>query len=366
MSVEALPSAAAAHEAQVDQATIAEIDAIESAEQPSLSPAGSRLIGAAERVNAFLEKRVVNKAHGEALSEEAKRSVEAQDGVYATYDENLSATADRENAEAAADKAARREARAEKIADAKNTVRSWGAAALKAAKRGFGNAKNNVELAAVYTTVTVEKVRSAAQKAQVRAAERAAYREDKARQIVDQNDAFATYETNVTYTQDREAQDDAFATYEDNVAFSQAHEDALKINEQKKADQATAYDSYADNIDTTALREAWEQAKDERLNEQHAEALGMNADFDAAAAREAIMQRARAARIAKIRRQQARRELMNRGIDVAGSTWQAAKGLTKKFGRSLARFARRGAKVAAGAARGAVQGARSSYQQTSN
>lgn len=69
MSVEALPTTKPAQEAQVDPATVNEIDAINPSERPALSPFGSRLVRAAQRVNAYLEQRAITKDHTEALAE---------------------------------------------------------------------------------------------------------------------------------------------------------------------------------------------------------------------------------------------------------------------------------------------------------
>jgi len=68
-------------------------DDINAAERPDdervLSPMAERIKAATNRVSTFLERRAVNKAHGEALNEDFSRKQDAQDEAYATYDNNI-------------------------------------------------------------------------------------------------------------------------------------------------------------------------------------------------------------------------------------------------------------------------------------
>lgn len=357
MSKESFPGSANPTETVVDNATIDEINSIAPLEVREISPLAAKVQRTADRVAGFLEKRAINTAHAEALTDNQAIDAETQDAAYATYEDNLDASS-------AIDQARRRDARAEKISDAKATLKTWGRLTLKKARLGWESAKSGAETTVLFAMITADKAKAAAGNARVRAAERAAYREDTARKIIDQEDAFASYDQNIAFTQDREAQDEAFSSYEENVAYSGAHEEALEMNAQKKADQAAAIDSYSENIDATAQREAREKAEEEHVAQLHGEALDMNAEFDENAAREAAIKLAYAARLAKLRRQQLRQERIDRTVDTASATWQTAKKLSKRFGRAIGRFTVRGARVAAGTIRGAANGARASYQQT--
>jgi hypothetical protein len=138
------------NEATVDTETV--VDTRE------VSPTGSKVVRAAERINAFLERRAINKAHGQANKENAQRDKAAQDEAYDSYSDNIATTADRESLEAdwaAADdarmnelhaeankenknidKAARKAERDQAIERAKEKLRGFGARALNVAKAG--------------------------------------------------------------------------------------------------------------------------------------------------------------------------------------------------------------------------------------
>lgn len=107
-----------------------------------LSPTGSLLLRAATRINNFLERRAIKKAHGEALKENRSRATEAQTDAFASYEDNIQTTADRETAEAQEDadwdtahrmneKFDARTARQERMEAAKDRVRGAGRAALE-------------------------------------------------------------------------------------------------------------------------------------------------------------------------------------------------------------------------------------------
>jgi hypothetical protein len=125
-------------------------------ENREVSPTGSSLLRAAGRVNSFLEKRVINKAHSEALvmnedhdaevamtnaHEEAIGMNDAES--VAAYDRSFDAAIienrDRDHEEAlpmnkAFDKTERRDARAERLDEAKDRVRKLGRASWRKSK----------------------------------------------------------------------------------------------------------------------------------------------------------------------------------------------------------------------------------------
>lgn len=177
----------------------------------------------------------------------------------------------------------------------------------------------------------------------------------------------------------RKSQEDAFASYEDNILYSEDHEEALrdntifdaqteatKDNELFDAHTEAIHDNEVFDAHTEALKEnerhdleqAWNEARQDHMDGLHEEALDMNETFDYKEVRKNAELRARAARIAKIRRQQMYRETIQSVRDTSSETWQKAKSSTKKIGRSIAQFAKRaGSAVTAGA-----RAARESYQ----
>lgn len=100
---------------------------LETETNPEISPTGASLIRAAERINAALETRAINKAHSRALEEDARRTKASQDEALASYEENIDATRQRVREE-------RIERIEDKLESAKGKVRSLGRTALSTLK----------------------------------------------------------------------------------------------------------------------------------------------------------------------------------------------------------------------------------------
>ncbi len=81
-----------------------------------------------------LERRAVNKAHGEALTEDTERKISAQSEAYASYDDNITRSQDIDTAYAMNEQFDARVARQEKIDAAKENVRDIGRRAVEALK----------------------------------------------------------------------------------------------------------------------------------------------------------------------------------------------------------------------------------------
>lgn len=228
---------------------------VEQATDTPLSPMAARLRKAAERVAGALDRRA-----------EAKDERKAE--------------------------------RAEMIAK----VKAIGVNALTAAREvgvvSAAAASLAVETSIVYTKETIRNtVVGIAAKARERKANRAMLSE--------------AYAMNEAHTVAR--QEAAYESYEDNIAYTEAKEEALAINEQKKADQAAAFDSYGDNIKATEVREAQEAAYEsyeENIKHSHVLETARRLNEDAQAARER-----KAAR--KARRQELRGKAIER-IKVGG------------------------------------------------
>lgn len=295
----------------VDPELVREIDSIETNDERTLSPAGERLQAATNRVRSWLERRALKKAHKEAIKEDTRRSREAQDAAFASYEDNINYTETKE-----------------KLIDPRSRLRKIGDGGLKfMEKRGGGKTAKLLESWGIIPVIgTRHKQRGLnfsawvarkyvkAQEARKNRESRIAagflspeaqaqlnemwepeeqptpeklaqdaayetYQENldatAARERAEkeaQDSAYETYEENIDTTAKREAQEDAFKSYEENIDATAKREsqeaafdtyqdniDATAAREQAERDaQRTAYDSYADNIDTTAKRELQE------------------------------------------------------------------------------------------------------------
>ena len=357
-----------------------------SSERQEISPMAERIKNAASRVANVLNTRAINKLHSEAHQENSVRDAanfaqqtQEQNEAFATYDSNVQTTADRESLESDwtqaqnehreeqhaealllnkdFDKATRKENRAEKITNAKDAVSYWGLVALEGVKKGWSASKSGAETTALFAMISKDKIMAAAQKAEVRFAERAAHKENDDRNREAQNSAFDSYEDNVAYSEARQAQNDAFDSYSENVNYADTYDEAASINTQKKSAQEAAYDSYSSNIDATAKRESQEAAYDSYEDnidyaEAHTEAIEENEAFDEA--RQNAANIARAARVRKIARRNARQEKISQASEWAGQT------KVGRIGKAIGRFARRTTSaVAAG-----TRAAKASYQES--
>lgn len=352
---------------------------------PEVSPFAARVTRAAERVVGALEGRAKAKAETEAYQINAavdqKNATYSQAEAFASYDENIEATASREQIEADdladmqagreegeaehtealsmnrefdanADVEAGREFISEKMDNAEQTVKGWGRAALGAARiTGRGLATVGLAVVAVGTNV-VNGVGNAARKAQVRAAERAAYREEDSRNAESQDEAYDSYAENIDATQTRE-------TEEATANEAQAEQERIAQIEAEATAKARIDQMLADR----AAEKAREAANLDMLNEAHD--MNESFDLDVEARRDAIAQAA-AASERKEARQKARREKMILAGDVTSEIYKSAKGSVKRFGRAAMRFMKRGAKMAGGAVKGAVQGAKASMNETAS
>lgn len=135
-----------------DADTSAETQAVEIEDTREVSPLASRIEAATNRVitlletgkesaKGYLNNRAINKAHGEALAEDNRRTQEAQDEAFASYEDNIARSEEIDEAYDMNDKfdqeAAHQQARAEKIAereqkiqDAKENIAGFGRATL--------------------------------------------------------------------------------------------------------------------------------------------------------------------------------------------------------------------------------------------
>ncbi len=220
-------------------------DAPEALETREVSPVGSRVMEAATRVNRYLEQRAINKAHGEALENDRERTVAAQNDAFASYEDNIATTADREAAEdqfaADWDEAHRmndkfdaRAARREKIEVAKNHLRGIGRIAKNALLFGVGVGVMTAERGAA-------KIDAYKQQREVSKAHSEALREDKQRTVEAQEDAFDSYEENIQRSAELDEayrENDEFDANKaaEQAAIDRLHGKALKMNE--KIDRA--------------------------------------------------------------------------------------------------------------------------------
>jgi len=299
----------------VDPALVREINSIETSDERALSPAAERLQAATDRVRNFLERRAINKAHGQALEENDLLKTQAQNEAYRSYEENLNYTETKE-------KLIDPRSRLRKIGDfslramekagggkTAKLLEAWGIIpvigtrhkqrglnfsamiarkymkAQKARKNreerissGFLSPEAQAQLNAIWEPEeqpSAEKVaQDAAYDSYKENLEATAKREREEKENQDtaydtykdnidatakreaQEEAFKSYEENINTTAKREAQDAAFATYQDNI-------DATATREQtERDDQRAAYNTYAENIDATAKRELQEATYD--------------------------------------------------------------------------------------------------------
>ena len=125
-----------------------------------VSPTGSKLVRAANRINTLLETRVVNKAHGEALRENKLHDAVKQDEAYASYESNVERSNDIDQAYAIDDIYNKNAARSERLEASKERVKKFGRNALSrlqnaalislglgimGAEAGYKGAKKGVE-----------------------------------------------------------------------------------------------------------------------------------------------------------------------------------------------------------------------------
>lgn len=209
-------------------------------------------------------------------------------------------------------------ARAERIEGVKNTLRAYGSAALNTAFEVSVTTASVTYLAVESGLDTVNTVREKAVAFGIAAKERLhkrrSYRE--------------AYAMNTAYDQ--------------RVAYEKDHEEALAMNEQKKADQEAAFDSYAPNIEFTEKREAQDEAFETyEDNVSYSEMLETARELNA---------RAEAARARKEARKEARREKFGHLRDKGSELALIAKKGFKVYGRALLRGLKRtGRAVKAGA-----------------
>ncbi|MDN5274180.1 MAG: hypothetical protein JWP06_81 [Candidatus Saccharibacteria bacterium] len=256
-----------------------------------------------------------------------------------------------------AGKDARQEARAEKMETAKETVVKAGRGALKGAKNTglftLGMSVLTVELVADSSVQVRGKVMEIAMKARQRFAERAAYREENRRNRESQDNAFASYEPNVQYSQDytealdmnaqkKADQEYAEMSYGPNVRYSQDHAEAYDINEQKKADQETAFDSYESNI---------------AYSEDHAEAREDDERFNKL---RKLRERREAALAHKARRKEMRGNIRDKSSELYGR----AKSGAKRFGHAALKMIKRTAAAGRAAASAAVGAGKEAWAQS--
>jgi hypothetical protein len=277
----------------VDPALVREIDGIDTRDERTPSTAAKRLQSAANRVGAYLERRAVDKAHGQAFEEDTQRTQEAQDDAYATYEENIDYTAEKE-----------------KLIDPRSRLRKIGDKALRAMEKGGsgGPVKLLERWGIIPVLGTRHKQRGLnfsawvarkyvkAQSARKRRDERIAAgflspeaqaqlnerwepEEQPSAEKIAQDAAYETYQANLDATalrerEEKETQDSAYETYADNVEATATRERAEKEAQREAFDsyaenidatakrelQETNYETYADNIDTTAKRESQEAA----------------------------------------------------------------------------------------------------------
>lgn len=155
-------------------------DAAEASDTREVSPTGASLLRAANRVNTILERRAINKAHGEALKEDRQRTKEATSQEDEAYRMN-----DRYDARAA---------RTEKLEVAKDKVRGFGrkglaflknaglitlGAGLLAGEKSGRAIKSGAETAALYSMEARDKVVASAKSGAETAALHAMFAKDR-------------------------------------------------------------------------------------------------------------------------------------------------------------------------------------------
>lgn len=270
----------------VDPELVREIDSIETSDERAVSPAAERLQAATNRVRSILERRAINKAHKEAIKEDAQRTREAQDAAFASYEDNINYTETKE-----------------KLIDPRSRMRKIGDSSLRfMERRGGGKTAKLLESWGIIPVIgTRHKQRGLnfsawVARKYVKAQEARRNRESRIAagflspeaqaqlnemwepeeqptpEKLAQDAAYDSYAENIDATAKREAQEDAFKSYEDNMDATAKREsqdaayesyqeniDTTATREQAERDaQRTAYDSYAENIDTTAKRELQE------------------------------------------------------------------------------------------------------------
>lgn len=255
---------------------------------------------------------------------------------------------------------ARQEARAEKIETAKDTVKTVGRSALKGAKMaGYfttgmavltkryvgGKVEQGKEyVGAKVDQVTTEvrtQVMAVAIEAQKRFDERLAYHEDKHRTA--ENERLAI-----------ENQNNAFASYESNIELSEDHAEAYEVNEeitaQRKADElAMLNEAEQDNIAFNENRNR-EEAERRKFAEYKAELL--------------------AKRLAAFNRKTARRarrqEIYGNVRDKSSELYARAKGGLRRFGRAALKTAKRTMVTGRAAANAAVTAGANAWSESAS
>jgi hypothetical protein len=255
----------------------------------------------------------------------------------------------------------------EKYRDTKDIVKKIGARTVQVAATTslvvFELSVISGEVAGDSVAVVKQKVITVARKARLRYEERA-----QARKVRKQEKAFASYDSNVQYSQDKEAQDAAYDTYAGNVDFSEkkAAQDAAYDTyadniafSQAKVEQDAAYDTYAGNIDFSEKIDKQDAAY-ETYSDNILASENLQQQQEAEQARHEAALRAEAARQARAERH-ARWAARYEGTrNKTSELWGKVKGRVGKIGRSALRTAKRGGKAVAAA----TSAARASWQET--
>ena len=274
------------HTPDVDPELVRQINSIEVTDDRQ-SFVAEKLQAVTGRVRAFLERRALNKAHGEALKEDTQRQVEAQNAAYDTYANNIAYTSEKE-----------------RLIDPRSRLRKIGDWALrtneKLGKSGpakwmarvglippIGTRHNqrgfNFSAWAARKYVKAQEARKSREKrisAGFLSPEDQAYLnsiDETTPEKIAQDEAYQTYQENLDATvkkelqeqKQKEAQDTAYETYQENI-------DATAQREAREA-QDKAYDSYTDNITTTASREQAEREAQREAFDSYAENIGATA-----------------------------------------------------------------------------------------
>ena len=252
MSVETAPRTTP--EATVDPETIAEIDeAGASAERrrDTLEYRATEFLSVTiRRVSVMLEKRAMNKAHGEAIKEDGQRLRDAQDEAFASYENNIAYTAEKE-----------------KLIDPRSRLRKLGDAALgKMESLGQGKFGQLLEswgiipLRGTWHNQKGWNFSAWVARKYVKAQEARQSRNERITAGFLSPEAQAQLnEMDETVSPEKMEQDEAYETYEENIEAT-----AKRESEEAKVAQDAAYETYTENINATAERETREEEEIER------------------------------------------------------------------------------------------------------
>lgn len=302
----------------------APIDTLE--DNREVSPTGSRIQRAANRISNFLEKRAIDKAHGDALLEDENRPVDIQDNAYATYADNLTYTK-------VAARNERNEAIKQRLRDIGERgltyLRAGGEIALgagiigaEATARSVKSAGETTALGAMYG---VDRLKSAAETTTLSSMYAAESAKDKAGEYIGDK----VTDIKKSYSQTKELVGD-YAN--DKIGtVKRAFMDGREVAKVNRANRITAREH---SRSKRAYEKNQQSASDERDRQERRTARRESAEI----ARVETNKLADEALSRRQDRQAVRREKLANGRERASDVWQTAQGKRRAIGSKAINF----------------------------